>query len=110
MSISYTIDGEPEHEELAISFNTLVALRLQSSLRAAGLDEERAMDLAESLTFDLAMVFDQEFIRINGKKYKPRVLFVEKDGNALPGAAEFDFLHEYAASPLDDTDDLEILD
>ncbi|WP_457646255.1 hypothetical protein [Profundibacter sp.] len=110
MSIAYKMDHEPEHEGLSISFNTLVALSLQKSLIAEGIDKEKARFLAENLTFDIAMVFDNEFIQVNGEKFLPRVSFVNENGEMVPGAADFDFLHEYAATPLDDLDDLEIIE
>lgn len=111
MKIAYEAENEGlTTEDLAPAFNTLVALVLKNVLvEDAEIDEEKAEGLAEDLTFALATMFDHDGIVVSGKVFSPRVAFVDGD-KLLPGAADFDFLHEYAALPFDDLDDLEVSD
>ncbi len=108
MRVEFDMDGEPDHENLAIAFNSMVALEIMDVLKAEEIPYLEAQNLADTAAFALAILFDQHTIAVNGKTYRPRVCFVSEDGEALPGAAEFDHLHEYAAGALDGAADLRV--
>ncbi len=72
------------------------------------MDSDAADEAAEVLTFDLAQLFDSGFIQVNDQKYAPRLAFVDSKGKVLEGPEKMNFMHEYAASPLDDVDDVTV--
>lgn len=109
MHVEFEMDGDPTHENLAIAFNEMVALEIMDVLKAEDIPYYEAQNLADSATFALAILFDQNSIVVNGKRYQPRVCFVAEDGDVLPGAAGFGHLHEYAAGALDSAKDLKVV-
>lgn len=96
MNFQFRMESEPDHENMVIMWNQMVAAGLQQGLRDRNMDEAAIWPLVESLTFDLAMLLDDATFTINGKVYRPRIAFADEDGALLPGAAEFDYAHEYA--------------
>lgn len=111
MKIKMTTTDEPDHENLAQLFNLAVAVQLKESLKNAGLEQDEAWPIVTANVFDLAMLFDQGTFKINGKEYKPRIAFMTEDGKLLEGAAEFDYLHDYATifeEDLEETHDFSI--
>jgi hypothetical protein len=103
-------EGEVDHENLAIMFATLNALHAREVLGSYIQDPAQIERAAESLSFDFGMMFDDSVIEMGGKRYRPRVCFVSDDGTVMPGAAEFDFLHEYSVGQFDNLDDVEIIE
>lgn len=97
MKMTFTTDTENDHEAMAILWNLAVAADLKRSLAEAGAPSDMVWPLAEHAVFSLAMLMDHGEIIVNGRKYCPRIAFADEDGKLLDGAAEFDFLHEYAA-------------
>jgi hypothetical protein len=96
MKITFQMDSEADHESLVIIWNLMVAAELRETLKGKGIEANMAWEVVESATFGLASLLDDSQFVINGKIYRPRIAFVEEDGNLLPGAAEFDYAHEYA--------------
>lgn len=102
MRLELTMPTEPDHEHLAMLFNYVIAAQLRSSLNYSGIPESEVWKIVDPLVFDIAMLFDDGVIQVNGKNYKMRLAFVDEKGNLLPDAAEFSHLHEYAVVEEDE--------
>ena len=106
MRLTIDIDDDAReglHEHLAILYNLVMSKHLFAQLKRSGFDETKAWNVTSAFLWDHAMMFDQhgEFV-VNGKTYRPRIAFVDEQGELLPGAAEFDFLHEYAVHEVEE--------
>jgi len=97
LRLDINTDGDPDHENLAILMNLAIAAQLKQSLTSAGVLPSKAWPLVETAVFELAIVFDQGKIVVNGKAFSPKIAFVDNDGRMLPGALKFNRLHEYAS-------------
>lgn len=100
IGIRFDMEGQPGHEDLCMAFNTLMARRVRAALLGEGFDKDEASRLAESITFDLAVMFDQDGIAVNGKRFGLVLSFRDAAGQAVPIEGRFD-LHDYAASVLE---------
>lgn len=106
MKISMTLDPNYElnHEMLMSFAPTLLAL----SLLQKGDDKEQAEEDAEGLAYEVAKVFDHSAVELNGKTFRPKICWVDEAGKILPGAANYDDLHDSAYGAMEDLDEIKI--
>lgn len=102
MRMRVAMKNKVDHENMALLFNVALAGQLRQSLLRGGLETSEVWPFVESAVFDLAMLFDQGTIEVNGRVFRPRISFVSEEGNALPGSESFDHLHDYGAVEEDD--------
>jgi hypothetical protein len=102
VKLTLQMEGEADHEQLVLLWNLMVATDLRRSLTEGGLDDDAAWRHVEDATFGLAMLLDEAEMAVNGKVFRPRIAFVDEDGQVLDGAAEFDYAHEGAAVTKED--------
>ncbi|SEW20835.1 hypothetical protein SAMN04488515_1602 [Cognatiyoonia koreensis] len=93
-------DYTVEHSDLAESAATLIAHALLP-LFAENMSEDIAKANVEGIVTELAYLFDDGEIQLGGKTYRPRLAFVDEDGQVLPGAAALDNFHALADAPFD---------
>lgn len=93
----------PSHSDLSIALAGMMARVAKRTLADGGLRTAETTPLAERLSEDMAWVFTEGGIRINGKSYRPTVQFVAEDGQPVP--AEAFPLHGYARDSLKFADD-----
>lgn len=88
------------HEDLAESAGTLIAHALLP-LFAENMTEEAAKANVTGIVTELAYLFDDGEITLGGRIYRPRLAFVDDQGNVLPGAAQLTNLNELVEDPFD---------
>jgi hypothetical protein len=88
------------HEDLAESAASLMAHALLP-LFAESMTEEVAKANVEGIVTELAYLFDEGEIELGGKKYRPRLAFVDEAGAILPGAAQLATLHQLVEDPFE---------
>ncbi len=88
----------PSHSDLSIALAGMMARVAKRTLAAKGVEASDSTPLAESLSEDMAWVFTEGGIRVNGKFYRPTVQFVAEDGEPVP--TEAFPLHGYARDSL----------
>jgi hypothetical protein len=88
------------HEDLSESAGALIAHTLLP-LFAENMSEAMAKANVEGIVTELAYLFDDGEITLGGKTYRPRLAFVDEDGQVLPGAAELNTLHTLCEDPFD---------
>lgn len=92
-------DYTPEHTDLAAAAPVLIAHSLLPMFEDA-MGEELAKANVTGIVTELAYVFDDGEIEIGGKTYRPRIAFVNDEGETLPGAAMLDNLNELSIEPF----------
>lgn len=90
----------PSHDDLAASTATLMAHTLLP-LFAENMSEEMAKANVQGIITELAFLFDEGEIQMGGKTYRPRLAFVDDNGETLPGIVELTNLSELAGEPFD---------
>lgn len=93
-------DFEVGHRELAAASASLMA-QVLLPLFAERMPADIARANVEGIVMELAYMFDDGEITIGGKTFRPRLSFIDQDGNTLPGSGELDHLHELADAPFD---------
>lgn len=88
------------HDDLAESATALMAQALLP-LFAENMSEEMAKANVEGIITELAYLFDEGEIEIGGRTYRPRLAFVDDQGNVLPGVADLVTLHTLAEDPFE---------
>ncbi|KJZ20508.1 hypothetical protein [Loktanella sp. S4079] len=81
------------HENLVEAATSLVAHALLP-LFTESMNEDVAKANVESIVTELAYFFDEGAIEIGGNTYRPRLAFVDQDGNSIRGASNLDTMHQ----------------
>lgn len=98
------LEQDGAHEELALLYNLAIA-KIVEATAPKSLSKEELTALRDNLVWEIAMFADQGEIVVNGQSFKPRIAFADENDALLPGAAEFDYLHEYATIFDDDLEE-----
>ena len=93
------------HQDLAETAASLIAHALLP-LFAENMSEDIAKANVEGIVTELAYLFDEGEITLGGKRYRPRIAFVDESGQILPGAADLVTLHELVGEPFNISPDL----
>lgn len=86
---------EPGHDDLASAVVNLIGQALLP-LFAENMGEEAAQANVQGIVTELAYVFDEGEIVLGGKTYRPRIAFLDENGQALPGFEALVTLNENA--------------
>lgn len=86
---------DDRYEDLAAEFQYRQVEMLKKTLERHGIEKDVAQKICGEFTFDLAVLFDQGGLEVDGEEWRPCVAFTadEETFYAQPGDVAY---HEYA--------------
>jgi hypothetical protein len=89
------VEFDEKYEQIAAEFQYEQILLLKATLERHGIARDLAKKICGDFSFDLAMLFDQGEIVVDGEAYAPCLAFTADDETLYAQPPEIEY-HEYA--------------
>jgi hypothetical protein len=83
-----------EYDDIAAEWQFQVIALLKEKLLKCGVENHLTKQIVEEFIFDLAMLHDQEEIKVRGKSYSPMICFSDFSDHLIANEEESN-LHEF---------------